>query len=388
MRYVNSHIHSPFSFSPFDTIEQAVRFAAEENIAVLGINDSNTVEGFEEFYYACRQYQIYPIFGIELVTLSEEDQADALRWNDPLNAGIVHICGKGLRFPVQFSTDIKNSQAYVWKSLQDRIWTMILKVNETLRECSIDISLDYNSIRKFYARTSVCERHIAKALYLEFVKKWHTSDELINAFRLLFQDQTFTTDVADAAALQNEIVRRLLSRGGAAYIEFRNEHFFHLRDARSMILATGGIPCYPLRLDETGSFTEYESSCEKLHQVLISRGIYAVECVSNDVSFESLKQFAQYFKQNGFIVTFGTDHNTVEQGPMIPSTRGNRQLDAELLQISYEGACMIAAHQELTRKGQPGFVNEHGIRLVSKDKVKEFIRTGDEIIRKNSEKTV
>ncbi len=388
MRNVNSHIHSPFSFSPFDTIEQAVRFAAEENIAVLGINDCNTVEGYEEFYYACRQYQIYPIFGIELVTLSAKDQAETLRWNDPINAGVVYICGKGLRYPAQFSIDIKNSQAYVWKSLQDRIWTMILKVNELFREYSIDIALDYNTIRKIYARTSVCESHIAKALYLEFVKKWHTSDVLTAAFRLLFQDQNFTADVADAALLQNEIERRLLKSGGSAFIEYRKEHFFHFRDARSMILAAGGIPCYPMLLDETGSFTECESSSEKLHQELISNGIYAVECISNNVSFESLKQFALYFRQNGFIVTFGTDHNTIEQGPLIPSTRGNRQLDDELQQISYDGACMIAAHQELTKKGQPGFINENGIRLVSKDKVKEFIRIGDEIIRKNSEKAV
>lgn len=386
MRYVNSHIHSPFSFSPFDTIEQAVRFAAEENVAVLGINDCNTVEGYDEFSYACRQYQIYPLFGIELVTFSAEDRADALHWNDPVNAGIACLCGKGLRYPAQLPTDIKNSQAYVWKSLQDRIWTMILKVNELLRLYSIDISLEYNTIRKIYARTSVCESHIAKALYLEFVKKWHTSDDLIHAFRLLFQDTGFTADVADAVVLQNEIERRLLRHGGCAYIEYRSEHFFQLRDARTMILSAGGIPSYPLLLDETGSFTEYESSCEKLHQVLISQGIYAVECVSNNVSFESLKQFSLFFRQNGFIVTFGTDHNTIEQGPLIPSTRGNRQLDEELLQISYDGACMIAAHQELTRKGQPGFVNEYGTRLVAKEKVKDFIRTGDEIIRKTSEK--
>ncbi|HEX2959080.1 MAG TPA: PHP domain-containing protein [Chitinispirillaceae bacterium] len=388
MRYVNSHIHSPFSFSPFDTIEQAVRFAAEENVAVLGINDCNTVEGYDEFYYACRQYRIYPIFGIELVTFSAEDKAEALRWNDPVNAGIVNICGKGLRYPAHFSTDMKNSQAYVWKSLQDRIWTMILKLNELLQNYSIDISLDYNTIRKIYARTSVCEHHIAKALYLEFVKKWRTSDSLINAFRLLFQDQTFNADVADVVVLQNEIEQRLFRPGGGAYIEYRKEHFFQFRDAHSMILSAGGIPCYPLLLDEAGSFTEFESSCGKLHHELLSRGFYAIECISNKVSFESLKQFALYFRQNDFIVTFGTDHNTVEQGPLIPATRGNRQLDNQLLQITYDGACMIVAHQELTRKGQPGFVNENGDRLVSKEKIKDFIRIGDEIIRKINEATV
>jgi hypothetical protein len=382
MRYVNTHIHSPFSFCPFDTIGQAVKFAAEENVSVLGINDYNSTEGYDEFYRMCKQYHVYPIFGIELLTFSPEDKYKGLRWNNPLFPGMMYLCGKGLKYPALFPTDVKNSIASVWKSTQDRIWKMILKANDFLRSNDFDISLDYNSVRKSYAQTSVYERHLSKALYLEFVKKWNTSDDLTREFKRLFKDQTFAIDVADSVALQNEICKKLMEVGGAVYIEAQESSFLTFREARSLILAAGGIPCYPILLDETQGLTECEASCEKLQGELINKGLYSIEFISNRVSLNTLKQYARYFSLNGFIVTFGTDHNTSEQMSLVPTAYGNYQLDEDLMQMSYQGACMIAAHQEMNRRGLPGFVNEKGVRLVSNTQFKDFVRTGEEVIKK------
>jgi hypothetical protein len=67
---------------------------------------------------------------------------------------------------------------------------------------------------------------------------------------------------------------------------------------------------------------------------------------------------------------------------LVPTASGNRQLDEDLMQMSYQGACMIAAHQELSRKGLPGFINEKGVRVVSNAQSKDFVRTGEEVIKK------
>ncbi|MBN1603797.1 MAG: PHP domain-containing protein [Chitinispirillaceae bacterium] len=384
MKYVNSHIHSPYSFSPFDSIEQAVRFALEVNVTVLGINDYNTVEGYEEFYNECVRFHIYPLFGVEFLTVLPQDRVEGFRWNDQIHPGIMHICGKGLSYPVNFPIDVRNSLAAVWKSSQDRIWLMILNVNDILKKNNFDITLDYNVIRKNFARSIVGERHIAKTLYFEFVKRWNTSDELLAAFQRLFGDNAWVTDVADSVALQNEIGKKLLWPGGAAYVEERDSAFLRESEARSLILKAGGIPSYLMLLDEEAGLTEYESSCQKLYEELSSRGFFAVEFITSRVSFETLKRYALYFKRNGFIVTFGTDHNTVEQNSLIPSTRGDRPFDDELMQIGYQGACIIAAHQEFSRRGLPGFVNDNGERLIAKPMMQDFIRTGEEIIRKQT----
>jgi hypothetical protein len=295
---------------------------------------------------------------------------------------MIYLCGKGLKYPALFPTDVKNSIAAVWKSTQDRIWKMILKINDFLRSNDFDISIDYNTVRKAFAQTSVYERHVSKALYLEFVKKWNSSEDLTREFKRLFKDQAFAIDVADSVSLQNEICNKLMGEGGAVYIEAQDSTFLTFREARAVILAAGGIPCYPILLDETQGLTEYEFSCEKLHSELINKGLYAVEFISNRISFDTLKRYAHFFSSNGFIVTFGTDHNTSEQMSLVPTASGNRQLDEDLMQMSYQGACMIAAHQELSRKGLPGFINEKGVRVVSNAQSKDFVRTGEEVIKK------
>jgi hypothetical protein len=46
---VNGHFHTPFSFSAFTEIEQALKMAEEEKVQVLGINDFYTTDGYAEF---------------------------------------------------------------------------------------------------------------------------------------------------------------------------------------------------------------------------------------------------------------------------------------------------------------------------------------------------
>jgi len=36
---VNAHMHTPYSFSAFDSVTQALDMAAEEEVKVVGIND-------------------------------------------------------------------------------------------------------------------------------------------------------------------------------------------------------------------------------------------------------------------------------------------------------------------------------------------------------------
>jgi hypothetical protein len=110
--------------------------------------------------------------------------------------------------------------------------------------------------------------------------------------------------------------------------------------------------------------------------------IFAVEFLSFRTPFDILKLYARYFHKKGFCVTFGTEHNTPERLLMIPTAKGGRPLDEELEMIGYEGACIIAAHQEKHRQNKPGFVDEKGMKTVFGNQLQEFIRSGDELIKK------
>jgi hypothetical protein len=52
-----------------------------------------------------------------------------------------------------------------------------------------------------------------------------------------------------------------------------------------------------------------------------------------------------------------------------------RPFDDELKEISYQGACIVAANQEMHRRGLNGFVDEYGERVVKGRDLKRFIDT-------------
>ena len=51
---VNNHFHTPYSFSAFANIEEVLDMADKEDVAVLGINDFITTDGYEEFFNGAR----------------------------------------------------------------------------------------------------------------------------------------------------------------------------------------------------------------------------------------------------------------------------------------------------------------------------------------------
>ena len=57
---VNNHIHTPYSFSAFSSIEEAVRMADEEDVKILGINDFYVTDGHGEFIDQCLEFHIFP----------------------------------------------------------------------------------------------------------------------------------------------------------------------------------------------------------------------------------------------------------------------------------------------------------------------------------------
>ncbi len=380
--HVNTHIHTPYSFSSFDSVEQAVLLAKEEDVGVLGINDFDTVEGHSLFSEICNQHGIYPIFNIEFATLIEEDRIRALRWNDITYPGVMYLCGKALNFPTSFDCDSKNLLASIWKVSQDRIWKIISNINDYLQSLSLDIVLDYQQIRNLYAKQAVRERHLSKALYMQLVKKWNDPNILLQKIRLLFKDESFTADLSDAVTMQNEIRNHLFKPGKIAYVNEDYSSFARFFNVKYLILQTGGIPCYPLSLDISQGLTEKENNIGFFINALLELGIYAVEFISNRVSFDLLKTYVHAFHEKGFCISFGTEHCTPERYSLIPGTLGGRPFDPELEQIAYEGACIYAAHQELHKQNRSGFVDETGKKLINQNKIKDFIRIGDEAIKK------
>jgi len=62
---VNAHLHTPYSFSAFTDVKQALDLAVSEDVKVLGINDFYSTFGYAEWATGCLERKLFPLFNIE-----------------------------------------------------------------------------------------------------------------------------------------------------------------------------------------------------------------------------------------------------------------------------------------------------------------------------------
>jgi len=371
----NAHIHTPWSFCELESIEQIVRKASTEGIAALGINDANTVEGYKDFSESCTRERVYPLFNLEFAV----DDDSVKRRSYSLNPRFTCIHGKALKYPTGLCGDSRNMIASIWKASQDRIWKMIDALNRLLQNRHISITLDYNVIRAKYAKQSLLEPHLARALHCEFISFWNSNEERIAMFRRLFKDDSFDCDPSDAACMRREIINRLMAEGKDAYISEQPQAHMDLSQAKQIILQAGGIPCYQCTFNETSNSM---FNPEALANGLLEKNIHAIEFIPCHTSHAALSTCMRYFADRHFCVTVGTGNVSDQKNSFIPLTSDGLPLDKQLTNISYSGACILAAHQELHHQKRRGFVDESGNRLVPPEQLEGFIRIGDLAIRR------
>ena len=185
--------------------------------------------------------------------------------------------------------------------------------------------------------------------------------------------------LSDPASLENEIRSNLLKAGGAAFVEEDERSFFDLGKLIKIVIEAGGIPCYPVLLDDpSGKYTEFENDPEKLFSTLTNYGIGCIELIPGRNDFSILKNFVEFFDRKGFVIIFGTEHNTPEMIPLTVTARARKPLDDSMRKIAWRGASVIAAHQYMRSQNKPGYIQSNG--SVRFDEKKEFESVGQLVI--------
>ncbi|NQU53922.1 MAG: hypothetical protein HQ522_15445 [Bacteroidetes bacterium] len=377
---INGHIHTPHSFSAFSEINQAFELAKAEGVSVLGINDFYTTDGYNEFATLAVENKIFPLFNIEFMGLQNDLQEAGVRVNDPSNPGRTYFSGKGLNQPAKMSDASFKKIADLQKESNNQTFEMVEKLNVFLAEIGTDIQFDAAEVQHKLAKNLFRERHIAQAIRIAVFEKVERETERKDLLTKIFSGKEIKSDINDVAGLENEIRGNLLKSGGAAFVPEDPKAFLSLEEIMEVIIDAGGIPCYPVLLDfGNGNFTDYEGNKEQLLQTLQSKNIFSVELIPGRNDFNILKNFVKYFYENGFVITFGTEHNTPKLDPMKISCGGGIDLDDELKQINYEGVAVVAAHQYLVAKGEEGYL-KNGIAKV--DEKEYFIELGKAVIAK------
>jgi hypothetical protein len=359
---VNAHVHVPPNFSAFETVEQAVERASEAGLAVLGANNYYDFSIYARFAHCARTQGIFPLFGVEIISLEEELKKAGIKVNDPDNPGRMYVCGKGISHFAPMGIEAKSLMERIRDADSARMSALTEATAAIFKSRGISTDITAASVQSMLARryavplTTVYlqERHVAQAfqeaLFASFPRK-----ERAGMLQTVLGGKCTTPN--DPVAVQNQIRSHLMKAGKPAYVE---DSVIDTDDAHALVLGLGGIPCYPILADGASPVCAFENSVDGLVDALIARGIWCAELIPSRNDPSTVDRYANALRDKGIIIVGGTEHNTLEMVPMTPECKGHVPVSIRVAQLFWEGACVVAAHQYLSARGQTGYVDARG----------------------------
>ena len=382
---VNTHVHLPPNFSAFDSPEQAVRLAAAEGVWVVGTSNYYDFRPYRRFAAAAVEAGVMPLYGLEINTVASD--LVEMRINDPSNPGRFNLCGKGLtRFDPPLDSAARRMAA-IRGANDERMRSMTARLSERFSRAGLDGAPTYGQIVATVAErcgvpadwVSLQERHLAEA-FQEVLFSAVPADERVAVLGRMLPGFVHV-DTSDEVAIQETIRSSLMKFGMPAFVP---EVPVSFDDGYQLILELGGIPTYPIFADAASPISDFEDPPEALARRLLDRAIYCAELFPVRNKPEVVDRYVEVLRAAGIVVMAGTDHNTKRMIPLVLTVLGGAPLSQQAQAAFWEAACIVAAHQELSAAGRPGYVDDAG-RLAAgfddcEDRIRTFARIGAEAI--------
>lgn len=361
----NSHIHLPPNFSAFETVEQAVALAEAQNVRVLGVSNYYDYRVYDTFAGLVERANIFPVFGLEIISLVDKYVNEGLRINDPGNPGRMYICGKGITGFASPSQRAAELLGTIRSRDEKRMAEMTAKINAIFTAAGVSVNLDDAKVIDMVVKRHNCpresvtlqERHVAMAFqqkFFDMVKPANRAAALSKIFGCEYAGKT-----EDEVALQGDIRSYLMKAGKAAFV---TETFLSFEEAYELILQLGGVPCYPTLIDGAKTLCDYERTPKELVAHLKESNIHMAELIPIRNKPDMLGKYVRAMRAAGIAVVGGTEHNTLDLLPIEPQCVGGVEVDDDIKEIFFEGMCVAAAHQYQRLNGLAGFVDPRGNR--------------------------
>jgi hypothetical protein len=369
----NCHIHTSESFSVFRSPSEAVWQAAREGLAVLGINDHYTVAGHAEFRRACHVAGVAAAFSVEAVAMDRPAADAGLKLNDPDNPGRIYLCGKGVTKVPPESTPEMRSLARMRAALERRNREMASKVQRLFQDRLGANGPTWDDVVALTPRGNATERHLAYAILMRLQALAAQERKPLAEIMAKFSGSA-TPAGADNAALQILLRSKLLKAGAPCYVPEDPEAFVSVEELRSIFLAFGSIPTYPVL---GNPILVGEQDIDVLLDRLEGMGFHAVEVIPHRNTRERLREIVTAARRRWWPVFNGTEHNTPESRPLLDPFA----LDAEFEPWFRQSTAVLLAHQRQVADGKPGFVDRQGTPTIPDAQVRfeQFCRIGGRI---------
>ena len=385
----NAHIHLPPNFSAFESVRQAVDLAADQGVTVLGASNYYHYGVYAEFAALARERGIFPLFGLEVICLLDDLARQGVKVNDPGNPGKMYLCGKGITRFAPMNAAAQGLIDLIWKNDIGRTARMVDVLARLFASHGVETGLSPEAVKQMVVRRhgsppeTVCvqERHVAQAFQEALFARVPAPERAGVVGRILGAKPKGGPD--DAVALQNDLRSHLMKAGKPAFVE---EALLTFDQAVRLVLELGGIPCYPTLADGATPICAYEEPVEKLIGTLKDAGFWCAEYIPIRNKPEVLSRYVKAVRAAGFVVTGGTEHNTLDLLPIEPTCLAGQSVPEDVKDIFWEGVCVLAAHQFLTLHGQCGYVDACGTPNPAysnqEERIAAFRRLGQAVMAK------
>jgi len=389
---VNAHIHLPPNFSAFQSVSQAIELASEQEIGVVGVSNYYDYHVYAEFVEQARAKNIFPLFGLEIISMQDDLRDASVKVNDPGNPGKTYICGKGITRFREMTPEASRLLTLIRRNDQHRMRETIARLRSTFGERGLVVDIDDNSVidrvvgRHHSPRDTVFlqERHASQACQ-ELLFEHVAPGDRIARLNAILGAETKASSPQDEVGMQNDIRTHLMKAGKPAFVE---ESYLSFDEAKRLIFELGGIPCYPTLADGTSPVCPFEENVDELTVTLQGCGVHAAEWILPRNSIAVAREYVTRMRSAGLVLTAGTEHNTLDLIPLAPVCRDGPVPD-DLQAIFWEGTCVVAAHQFLTLHGECGYVDTAGKLnpqyASAEERIVSLARIGAAVIRRYQE---
>ena len=368
----NTHIHTNYSFSIFESPAQAVAQAVDEGIEILGINDHYTIDGHEEFSEACASKKVCPMFSMEAVAVDQQCLEGGKRFNDPNNPGRFYFTAKSVTKKLDPNGPGFKALQAMRKSLTERNIKLVENLNNHLKEIGEDFSISMDAVEALTPAGNTTERHVVQILAEKILEKGgNKAGEIVEKLC-----GTSAPSLDDPAIFQNFLRGKLIKAGCPDYAPELPEAFLSIEDMRALYLEMGAVPLYPVLGNPT---TEMEYDFDEMINYLAGKGIFAIEVIPNRNTRDRLLAVVKAAQRAGIPIVTGTEHNTKTPCSLVDKFT----CDEPFRTAFFKGALVLLGHRVAVLNGETGYVDTAG-NLRFEDRVKGleyFEKLGEEFFR-------
>ena len=343
-------------------MQQAVDLAERQQISVLGASNYYDYDVYGDLGELSLRRGIYPLFGLEIIAMSEALRLAGAKVNDPGNPGKIYICGKAITRFAPMSPDAKRLLNVIRGNDSCRMTLMTARLAEIFQRHGVNTGLD--SRPSLIAWSGGTTAHANRFIYRNGTFARPFRNDSLNWFpptnalpgwrRFLARRRRAVRMMPWASRIKSA---HLMKTGKPAFVD---EAFLSLEDAYRLICELGGIPCYPVLADGQNPISAFEGPVELADRQSSRRQGLDGRIHSRATRWKRWKKYVPALRAAGFAVTAGTEHNTLDLSAIEPTCVKGQPVPPAIMAIFREGACVAVAHQQLVMNGQCGFTDDLG----------------------------